>query len=260
MRSEIIQPKESISSYVKSIIVLENDQTDINTVLPFFADGFPGIMFHVTPKGLYVSPQNKRMPDFFLYGQTIHPIELSIEGTYHLIVFQLYPFAVKNLLGIDPKNLNDDCYNLTSLENYDVSTAIESLKTALELAERIDIITSFLSTLVQSKKESIDDKVQQAINLILQSKGTITIRELRLQLHITERTFERQFISQVGVSPKQFSKIIQFQTSLTQLTEKNYSKLTDIVFDNGFADQSHFIKTFKKYTGKTPVKFQPKEK
>ncbi|MEO6132676.1 MAG: hypothetical protein ABIQ02_12570 [Saprospiraceae bacterium] len=46
-----------------------------------------------------------------------------------------------------------------------------------------------------------------------------TIKELRDKLNISERTFERRFLAQVGVTPKQFSKIIQFQNSLTDLQE-----------------------------------------
>jgi len=59
----------------------------------------------------------------------------------------------------------------------------------------------------------------------------------------------------VGVTAKQFAKIIQFQQSLEQITVKDYSKLTDIVYANGFADHSHFIKVFKAFTGKTPLAF-----
>ncbi|MDG1692959.1 MAG: helix-turn-helix domain-containing protein, partial [Methylophilaceae bacterium] len=60
------------------------------------------------------------------------------------------------------------------------------------------------------------------------------------------------FRAYVGLSPKQFSKIIQFQSSLNKLTEAKFQKLTDIGFDSGFTDQSHFIRTFKSYTGQTP--------
>jgi AraC-like DNA-binding protein len=63
----------------------------------------------------------------------------------------------------------------------------------------------------------------------------------------------------VGVTAKQFAKIIQFQQSLEQITVKDYSKLTDIVYANGFADQSHFIKVFKAFTGKTPLAFTSKK-
>jgi len=76
-------------------------------------------------------------------------------------------------------------------------------------------------------------------------------------LHLNERTFERRFVAAVGISAKQFSRIIQFQQSLEQLTVKDYTKLSDIVYSNGFADQSHFIRVFKAFTGKSPKKFVP---
>ena len=72
------------------------------------------------------------------------------------------------------------------------------------------------------------------------------------QLPVTERTFERNFKSYVGLSPKQFAKIIQFQSSLNRLTKAKFQKLTDIGLESGFTDQSHFIRTFKSYTGQTP--------
>ncbi|MEO6167786.1 MAG: AraC family transcriptional regulator [Chitinophagales bacterium] len=255
MTSEIIAPVGGLATHVKNIIFFENEDCDIHTVLPFFADGYPGIMFQVTMNGLYVYPQEKKMAELFLYGQTIHPIELAIDGSFHLIAFQLYPFAVKNLFGLDPKILNDDCFDLGTLKELKVDALLDQMKKSNTLHDQSEILSSFLITLIQSNSIREDEQVKQSITMIFQSHGRITIRELRSKLHITERTFERRFIAQVGVSPKQFAKIIQFQKSLNQLTEEDYSQLTDVVFDNGFSDQSHFIRTFKKYTGKTPVEF-----
>jgi AraC-like DNA-binding protein len=73
---------------------------------------------------------------------------------------------------------------------------------------------------------------------------------------VTGRTLERNFVKNIGVTPKQFARIIQFNSSLKQLSETEYYNLTEIGYDNGFADQSHFINTFKRYTGKTPKEFQ----
>jgi AraC-like DNA-binding protein len=111
---------------------------------------------------------------------------------------------------------------------------------------------------ISSQKEKIDFSIQQAIQLIINNNGQQTIKELREVLHISERTFERRFAAQVGVTPKQFSKIIQFQLSLNDVAENDYAKLTDVVYKNGFAGQSHFIRVFKAFTGKTPKKFNPK--
>ncbi len=59
-------------------------------------------------------------------------------------------------------------------------------------------------------------------------------------------------MAQVGLTPKQFAKIIQFQTSLHYLNNSTYDKLVEVGLDSGFSDQSHFIRTFKKYTEQTP--------
>lgn len=76
MDFKIIQPAKNISLLVKNIWVFENEDKLRYTSLPFFADGLPGLMFQQTDNGLTVKPNNKRMPVLFLYGQTIHPVEL----------------------------------------------------------------------------------------------------------------------------------------------------------------------------------------
>ncbi|MCD0470351.1 AraC family transcriptional regulator [Flavobacterium sp. JAS] len=256
MMESVLVPNDKVSNYVKNIFLLENDCADDKEVsLPFFADGYPGIMFHISKEGVFLQPANKKLASIFLYGQTIHPIELSIKGSYRLIIFQLFPFAAKMLLGVDPKELNDDCFDLNLLDQ-DIKLLLEQLNTAKKADKQIEIISSFIERLIDLSNDNIDSTIQSAINIIISHKGKITIKDLREKLHITERTFERLFVNQVGVNPQQFTKIIQFQNSLEQLSREDYSLLTDIVFENGFTDQSHFIRTFKKYTGKTPTEFQ----
>jgi AraC-like DNA-binding protein len=257
MNFKTIHPNNSISHFVKSILVFEEQEENQNTVLPFFADGYPGLIFQEAANGLVVSPHNKKMPFLFLYGQTIKPIELHFKGSYKLIIFQLYPCVLKSFFDITSKDINDSCYDLTQ-----VSNGLETEQKLIQnksFEKRIEIINDFLFAIFQIKKEKLDFKIKQAIQLILDHKGKIAILQICNNLSITERTFERRFLKEVGILPKQFSQIIQFQQSLEQLTLKDYTKLTDIVYANGFSDQSHFIKVFKAFTGKTPKNFTPKK-
>jgi AraC-like DNA-binding protein len=244
-------PDKSISLFVKNIMVFEEADIKQKTILPFFADGYPGLIFQETSNGLLVRPQNKVMPVMFLYGQTINPIELVMTGSYKLIVFQLYPFVLKSFFNVIPQELNDNCYNLEQLHK----NTIAQIKQIKNHTKRIEIITSFLHSIFQEKQKELDFTISKAIQKIITKKGQLLIGDLCKELHLTERTFERRFINAVGVTAKQFSKIIQFHQSLEQLTVKDFTKLTDIVYANGFADQSHFIKVFKAFTGKTPLAF-----
>jgi AraC-like DNA-binding protein len=254
MNFKTVNPDKSISLFVKNILVFDETEMNQKTVLPFFADGYPGLMFQETQNGLFVSPHNKEMPLLFLYGQTIKPIELVIEGTYKLIIFQLYPFVLKSFFSVTAKDINDGCYDLQQSQNG--GNTINQLLRQTKYKKRIEILTAFLFDIFQAKKETLDLQIRQAIQIIIDNKGQISIKQICHKINSTARTFERRFMKETGISPKQFSNIIQFQLSLEQLTLKDFTKLTDIVYKNGYADQSHFIKVFKAFTGKTPKAFK----
>jgi AraC-like DNA-binding protein len=244
--------EKDLEPFINSIMVKETDAIAGHTNIPLYADGYPGIMFQQSKNGFYLLPREKKLSELFLYGQTLDPVSLDVKGPFKFVVFQLYPFASKYLLGVDPKILNDECYDLLKLNYVNVEEFRKSLISANSLEEQVKIISSLIRTLIEANNVSPKDRIQQAIGLIIKNKGQIKIKELLEQLHITERTFERNFMNQVGLSPKQFAKIIQFQSSLHQLTQAKFKKLTDVGNDSGFSDQSHFIRVFKKYTSQTP--------
>jgi len=245
-----IERDNRITPFIKEIYLLESSN-NCDHKLPFYADGYPGIMYSETQVAIKLLPINKLLPNYFLYGQTIEPIELEIQGAYKLIVFQLYPFATRLLLGINPKEINDACYDLMQIKDIQTDKTISCLIKE-NTKKQIEIISDYILELVKKSSSNLDNSIKLAISTIIDSKGKIQIRQLREQLFITERTFERRFRKEIGVTPKQFAKIIQFSFSLNQIQESDYNELTDIAYDNGFADQSHFIRSFKKYTGETP--------
>ncbi len=247
-----IIPDQSISLFVKSIWVFENEKESIQTILPFFADGFPGLMFHQTDSGLMVKPHSKFMPEIFIYGQTLSPIELEISGKYLIIIFQLYPFVLRSFFKINPESINDNCYQLED-QKYLIEEFKQHLQSCRTIEDRINMISNLL--LLYFDKQKLDLEIRQAIESIIQTKGQESVRSVREKLNLNIRTFERRFKHETGLTAKQFAKIIQFQASLQQLSIKDYTKLADIVYQNGFADQSHFIKVFKAFTGKTPKMF-----
>jgi len=247
---------ERINPYVKDIYFIENSDKKAFTQLPFYADGFPGIVFSESQEPFSLQPKNKIVSNFYLYGQTIDPISLDVNGSFKLIVFKLYPFAVRLLLGVNPKELNDDCFDLLQIKSIDTNKTVNNLESETDINKKVQIMSDYLLRLVEVASKNSDSRIKLATNLIINSKGMLSIKSIREQLFITERTFERHFTREIGITPKQFSKIIQFSTSRNQITDDDYYNLTEISYDIGFSDQSHFIRTFKKYTGKTPSEYQ----
>ena len=244
--------KNDLEPFVNCIMVDENNAEDAYTKIPLYADGYPGIMFQQSANGFFLFPRGKQLSELFLYGQTLMPVSLEAEGRHRFVVFQLYPFASKYLLGVDPKVLNDDCYDLLQLTHINIQAYYQRLIDAQSLENQINIISELMVELIENNDLPLNDQIQYAISLILEQEGNIRINEILPQIYMSERTFERKFIAQVGLTPKQFARIIQFQSSLNRLNKANFDKLVEVGFDSGFSDQSHFIRTFKNYTGQTP--------
>lgn len=255
MREVQFMPPENLRPYVNSIMVMETTEPNSHTNIPLYADGYPGVMYYTSKNGCYLLPRNKRLSELFLYGQTLDPVSLDISGPFKFVVLQLYPFASQYLLNVNPKELNDDCYDLFQLEQINIEAYAERLRATEALEDWVDILSKLTEELIAHHRVPKDDQIQQAITLILEHRGQLSVKAVRDQVYLTERTFERKFNAQVGLSPKQFAKIIQFKSSLKQLTSENYAQLLDVGYESGFADQSHFIRSFKKYTGKTPSEF-----
>jgi AraC-like DNA-binding protein len=63
------------------------------------------------------------------------------------------------------------------------------------------------------------------------------------------------FEKNIGVSPNEFRKIHQFNRAFRQLNNRQFQNLSDIAYENGYADQSHYIRTFKAFTNITPKEY-----
>lgn len=245
-----------MNPFVKEIIYLESDDVATEHALPFYADGFAGIVFSKSKNPFSIQPQNKILPELYLYGQTIIPMQLKVKGAFQIYAIRLFPFAVRTLLGVNSRTLNDDCYDLLNIEDIDTVGFIQKMQIATTHLEVVEILSGYFEILLQNAAQNPDNRIILATNLILKTNGNIKVKEIRERLHISERTLERQFKREIGVAPTHFAQIIQFHSSIKMLSEKDYINLTDISYKSGYTDQSHFIRSFKKYTGKTPKEFQ----
>jgi AraC family transcriptional regulator len=82
-----------------------------------------------------------------------------------------------------------------------------------------------------------------------------SLKELSTILDIHPVTISKNFTRYFGCTLGEFIRKYRVEKALYMIRTTN-SSLTDIAFTCGFADQSHFIRTFKKYTGTIPLHYR----
>ncbi len=125
-------------------------------------------------------------------------------------------------------------------------------------AARLEILEKELLSLL-NEKNLIPQNFQRVFHILKHNNNSQRITEFCEQQNINIRQLERLYNKYIGVSAKTYGTLNRFQNCVNQVLFGNYSKLSDIAFTNGYFDQMHFIKEFKRFAGKTPNRFVKKE-
>ena len=106
------------------------------------------------------------------------------------------------------------------------------------------------------KEKSMDKLADAAIRHLYQYKSLTDLNHLASSLNVSGRYLQKTFLTKVGISPKQFVRVLRFQQVLQQLGQVGTKNFTELAYKNHFYDQSHFIREFKSYTGLAPSTFE----
>ena len=136
-------------------------------------------------------------------------------------------------------------------EFHDVDEVSGRLNDAKSSKERVSIVEQIL--MKQLKHRAVDSLIIHAAQKIAANSARIRIRDLIQTLNISRDAFEKRFRQTIGTTPKQFSSIVRMRKLIE--TGKDEKSLTELAYDFGYFDQSHFIKDFKLFTGRTPSSF-----
>jgi AraC-like DNA-binding protein len=241
------KPADNVSEYVQDILVIENYHVTVQFCLPLFANGTPTLLFH-TAQGRF----KKNSGYLTLFGQTIVPDKLQIDDNFTLIAYFLKPHSLISLFGISAHELTDKPvdFNILSKRTH----LQEQLLNSNTTSEMILVLDNYICSLI-SKSNKVQPVITYAAEQILKSPGKQVLSEIQKDICVTERTLQRMFEKNIGVSPNQFRKIHQFNRAFRQLNNRQFQLLSDIAYDNGYSDQSHYIRAFKEFTNITPKEY-----
>lgn len=136
-------------------------------------------------------------------------------------------------------------------------TTIEKIILAEGFQERVGLFKELIGKVVFPSDGSMNI-IGQVLNKIYESKGNMNISQLAGKVGYSTRYIRKQFKESIGISPKRFSQIVRYQSALNMLLKMKNFTIWDIINENGYYDQAHFIHEFKSFGSLTPREYTEK--
>jgi AraC-like DNA-binding protein len=165
-------------------------------------------------------------------------ITLNLGKKFHFIGVQLIPGVWQNRA--------EEIKSGLVTGSYEGSLGLDDINSKLvkfDFLEKQKILTQMVEQFVDRKLIAPNPVVAK----ILANIGTLnTVSEMAEMTNMSTRHLQRTIKQTTGFSPHDFLKVLRLQQSFRQ----DYLSY--------YADQSHFIHSFRKVTGYTPTKFKKK--
>jgi len=193
-------------------------------------------------------------PRCFVFGQITSPLDIAPNGATGILAVRFHPDGFAPFTTLALHSMDNRAVALSELYGEAGVDLEKKVLAAPTTTDRIAIIESFLLNRLNSP-DGIDSLAKSCVEMLLRTKGQVSIDILAGQLNTSRRQLERKFFLAIGLRPKQLSKIIRLQATLKVMEQKQFASLTALAHENGYFDQAHFIKDFREFTGMSPRQF-----
>lgn len=224
---KFLRPDEQLADFVESIGTFYNRSDEPKQVV-IMPDGRIDLFFlrsasepfQVALVGLETAPEQRTIP----------PQTLAFVISFRpLAVEYILETSIAGLLN-SAKDLPDDFWNFSAddLEDFDAFQE----KALMEISRRLP--------------KQMDERKRDLFRLIYASNGEMSVKELSEKVFWTSRQINRYFNRRLGLSLKAYCNILRFRTSVEHIAKGKLFPELD------FADQTHFIREIKKFSGVAP--------
>ncbi len=247
------KPCKLLQPYIRYYWVFKSNRP-LNTFT--FPIGCPQIIFHKQAP-LYIPELNVTQDKLTVSGQVNFSSHLYADGNIEMIVVVFHPHVMSMFLNIPTSLFYNQEVSGYSLENKSLNELATRIFDCEDYSICINHIEKWLLSRIADNLSNAICRIERIDAAIRQIYITpqIPVTELSSIACLSKKQFERLFHSFVGINPKEYARIVRFQKALAQMQHQASKELNQaqIAYASGYADQSHFIREFKKFCGYTPL-------
>ncbi len=255
---ERFAPSPKLALYVEHfwIVSAPGEQTPRREIL--IPNVRPMLLLSFASPSVRIDPLTEiRLPNGnMLFGIASQPFVIEQCGASRYIGVQFRPYGLSAFLRGD-KLVN----RALSIDEWLGTSGAEALISSLLAHDfgqaRVEALDTYLCSVAAEVDSEDVHLLSSTLDRIEQADGQVKVEELAQQLHMHHTTFYRMFKNYVGIGPKLYVDIVRYYTFVGNiLGNRPYGSDTLIAALEGYYDQAHASKEFRRFTGVTPTAFR----
>ena len=253
---QIMLPSPALAPYVKHYWLLETDSPIENTERIIPTGNVQMLFYRGNPILLSSSQDSRRVNNqSVLCGQYVGYSELSFSGTIRILAVVFHTHSVSTFFRMPVSEFCNQKVSAGELGDRELKELEDRILYEADDRNCICLVEHFLLSRLNPPKEHNLERMLSAIRTINQRGGEVRISDLASSVYLSTKQFQRIFTGHIGISPKEFLRIVRFQHALYVLQSTPDISFSQLAYECGFYDQPHLINEFKVFSGYPPKEY-----
>lgn len=258
---ETHEPPAPFKQLIESIFHFKGFQPDhsIERVVP---TGHVFLLFELDGKARHTYDAESLEPNAtfrkaWVSGLHRNHLSISAHNDSEMFVIQFKAFGAYPFLHQPMEKLTDRVLPGDQFVNKDLFETRERLSVAATSKDKFAVADEWLDAHFDRgylPSQSLIDVVAK-----IKAQPAAKLNDVIDSFDGTQKHLISQFRKFVGITPKQFQRVLRFNDVFVKLQGDQFLSWSDIAYQCGYSDQSHFIREFKRFSGFIPESFLREE-
>jgi AraC-like DNA-binding protein len=228
----------------------ESGATSVFEPIPARLEQILEFQFGVPFKVHHSEGHHQRTPAQAVVGAHVRGCA-QIELTSGVVSFGVFfrPTGLSRLFGIPVRDMANRNYDAALIPAM-AKPLRDQLAESVTFEERVHTMERFLLRLTARALGKA--RMVVVAEHVFSLRGVLRISQLAGDTGLGIRQFERQFLQEVGMSPKLYARVARFQSALDAKIAAPRRSWLEIAHDHRYHDQTHMIRDFQLLGGDTP--------
>jgi AraC-like DNA-binding protein len=222
----------------------------------FFNDGYPVITFMQNRNEnvkITIDGNTECIGDTWVCGGVLKNVYGESELNFdNCLVIRFHAVTFFKLFGISEDRFKKkQVFDLSEIAGYGFEKFKDAYYISTSIEEKMEVAVSFLSermSMYSYPKLLID------IQNYIERQGSITVKDILDSYagRLNYKWLERNFKKHLGISPQNYILMRRFLNAYIDMGSLTSKDLLQVALDNGYYDDNHFIKDFRRFSGLPP--------